>query len=220
MNKQTSVVNVTPTKEDSTMAFEIIKVYKEHFPALRLIGKRYTDKDRGADNSFHDRWSEWDQNGWFAALEKAAKPSSRVEKGPLGLMTINSTDHTNFAYWIGILFPPGTPVPDGFTHLDLPENNVGMTWIYGSDKSGEIFGAEPHRAAYQKLCDNGWGNLNENAGGKNTLVFFEKYSRRMLTPDDKGNVILDYGFYLRQDSPANEVGEKGAGVIVSVYRRL
>jgi len=42
--------------------------------------------------------------------------------------------------------------------------------------------------------------LNENAGGENTLVFFELYNcPRFTTPDDKGNVILDYGFYLKGD---------------------
>jgi len=28
------------------MAIEVKKVYKEHFPALRFIGKRYTNDDR------------------------------------------------------------------------------------------------------------------------------------------------------------------------------
>ncbi|HBT16022.1 MAG TPA: AraC family transcriptional regulator, partial [Firmicutes bacterium] len=31
---------------------EIIKVYRESLPALRLIGKRYTDSDRGIDGGF------------------------------------------------------------------------------------------------------------------------------------------------------------------------
>jgi hypothetical protein len=183
------------------MAFEIIKCYKEHFPALRLIGRRYTDDDRGADGSFSDRWSEWHQNGWFGLFESASKPSELVENGYLGLMTFR-TNHTDFAYWVGILFPAETPVPEGFDFLDLPENDVGMSWIYGSDANGEIYGQDPHSAAYQKLCDNGWGSLNENAGGKSTLVFFERYNcPRMTTPDEKGNVILDYGFYLQGTNP-------------------
>ena len=32
--------------EGTTMAFEVTKVYKEQFPALRFIGKRYTNDDR------------------------------------------------------------------------------------------------------------------------------------------------------------------------------
>ncbi|MCL2195710.1 MAG: hypothetical protein FWB76_07155 [Oscillospiraceae bacterium] len=180
------------------MAFEIIKTYKEHFPALRLIGKCYTDADRGADGSFSERWTEWHQNSWFDELKKAAKPSEDVENGCLGLMTINAKDHSNFIYWIGLFFPANTAVPDGFSYLDLPQSDVGISWIYGSDETGEIYGSEPHTACYQTLCDNGWNKLNEKAGGKNTLVFFERYNcPRMTTPDEKGNVILDYGFYLR-----------------------
>lgn len=31
------------------MAIEVTRVYKEHFPSLRLIGKCYTNDDRGED---------------------------------------------------------------------------------------------------------------------------------------------------------------------------
>ena len=130
------------------MAFEIIKTYKERFPAMRLIGKRYTDSDRGVDGSFGNRWGEWHQNGWFSLLENTAK-AVEGEYGYLGLMTFR-TDHqqlppeeNGFTYWIGIFFPPETAVPDGFDYLDLPENDVGISWIYGSDKNGEKDSSPP-----------------------------------------------------------------------------
>lgn len=34
---------------------EIIKVYKESLPSLRLIGKRYTNNDRGIDGGFGNK---------------------------------------------------------------------------------------------------------------------------------------------------------------------
>ena len=43
---------------------EIVKCYKEHLPALRLIGKRYTDSDRIGGSRC--KMGEWFQNGWFA----------------------------------------------------------------------------------------------------------------------------------------------------------
>ena len=52
------------------MGFQIIKAYKEHFPALRLIGKRYTNADRDAGGGYGDKWHEWHQNGWLAEMEK------------------------------------------------------------------------------------------------------------------------------------------------------
>ncbi|MDD2393615.1 MAG: hypothetical protein PHV88_06100 [Eubacteriales bacterium] len=180
------------------MAFEIIKTYKEHYPALRFIGKRYTDEDRGdPGGGFGNKWSEWHQNGWFGLLEKLAVPAEQNGNAYVGLMTIDSLNHSGFTYWIGIFLPEGTLVPEEFSYLDLPESDVGINWIYGSDKSGEIFGSGPHSAAYEKLCENGWSRLNQNADGVHTLVFFELYNcPRYTTPDDKGNVILDYGFYL------------------------
>ena len=182
------------------MAFEIVKCYKEQFPALRLIGKRYTDDDRDENSSFGAKWDEWQAKGWFETIRKNANPSDAIDNGTYGLMTINSENHSDFAYWIGNLFPAGTPVPEGFESLDLPENEIGMSWIYGSSDNGEIFGGEPHQACYEKLCENGWGDLNVNAGGEKVLVFFERYNcPRFTTPDEKGNVVLDYGFLLSNE---------------------
>lgn len=38
---------------------KIIKVYREHMPALRLIGKRYTDADRKDEGGYAHKWKEW-----------------------------------------------------------------------------------------------------------------------------------------------------------------
>lgn len=180
------------------MGFEIVNTYKVHYPALRLIGKRYTNDDR-VNGSFGEQWSKWFNRGWFDELGKMAKPSGDVDNGYLGLMTINSKSHGDFSYWIGMFFPEGTPVMEGFDSLDLPESEVGINWIYGSDKNGEIYGNEPHLAAFNALCEKGWGELNENVCNDNTLVFFELYNcPRFTTPDHRGNVILDYGFYLKK----------------------
>ncbi|MDF2700773.1 MAG: hypothetical protein K0Q49_2336 [Haloplasmataceae bacterium] len=35
---------------------EITKCFKEHLPALLLIGNRYTDIDRDVDGSFSNKW--------------------------------------------------------------------------------------------------------------------------------------------------------------------
>jgi hypothetical protein len=179
------------------MGFKIVKVYKEHFPALRFVGKRYTDADRGEDGSFSARWVAFEGNDWFDLLEKSG-PSRDVEASRLGLMTISAADHSGFSYWIGMLFPAGAEVPSGFAHLDLPESAIGMAHIYGSDESGEIYGDKPHAAAYSKLREAGMGELNKSAGGTDTLVFFEQYTDRMERPDGNGKVILNYGFYIEQ----------------------
>ena len=181
------------------MAFKIINCHKEHFPPLRLIGRRYTDADR----PFDARWREWHDNGWMDRLE-ALGSSTEVESGAIGLMTMR-TDHPDlppeengFSYWIGRFFPAGAKAPEGFACLDLPKSDVGVAWIYGSDDTGEIYGEKPHTAAYKAICKNGWKQLNENAAGEKLIAFFERYHPgRIDVPDKKGNVILDYGFYLQ-----------------------
>jgi hypothetical protein len=39
---------------------EIIKVFRESLPNIRIIGKRYTDIDRGPLGGFGLRWDELD----------------------------------------------------------------------------------------------------------------------------------------------------------------
>jgi predicted transcriptional regulator YdeE len=187
-------------KEASGM--QIIKTQLEHFPALRLIGKRYTLEDQ-TGGSFDDKWSEFHETGWMTQLE-ALGPSAEVESGPLGLMTMGTDHHevknSGFSYWIGLLFPAGTEVPAGFACLDLPESDVGVAWIYGSDETGEIWGPIAEQAAYAALEAAGiiGEGLNENAAGENLMAYFERYhAGRIDAPDEKGNVILDFGFYLK-----------------------
>jgi len=187
-----------PTPADTVLempaGFAITRVYKEHVPALRLIGKRYTGGDAGPDG-FGAMWGEWFEANRFAELERLG-PSDAGGGGYLGLMTFRNTTG-EFAYWIGILFPSGMAVPEGFDHLDLPESDLGIAWVYGDDRTGKIYGEGPHTAAYDELVGKGWDKLRPNAGGENTVVFFERYNgQRFTTRDDKGNVILDYGFYI------------------------
>jgi len=179
------------------MASTIVKCYKEHFPALRLIGKCYTNADR-LNGGYGELWHEWLGKGWFDDLERSAKPAADVESGYLGLITMSYPEYRNFKYWIGMLFPKDTPVPESYAHLDLPESKVGMVWVHGRLADGELIGEAPCEAALKKVLGSNWGDLNTNACGKNTVVFFERYNHpRFTTPDEKGNVILDYGFYLQ-----------------------
>lgn len=87
------------------MAFEVTKIYKEHFPALRFIGKRYTNDDRGPDG-FGRQWNEWMSGKLFGKMENEVgiKP---FNGDTIGLMTMRG-DMTGFTYWIGLfsLLPP------------------------------------------------------------------------------------------------------------------
>lgn len=178
------------------MAIEITKVYKEHFPALRFIGTRYTNDDRGTDGGFGRQWGEWMAGNRFAAMKAAVSPAP-FDESTIGLMTMRG-DMTGFTYWIGLFFPAGTAVPDGYDSIDLPQSDIGVGWVRGKEENGEIYG-DAHGEVCKKLEESGIGKFRNDIGGQNsdTYCFFERYNcPRFTEKDAEGNVTLDYGNYI------------------------
>jgi len=166
---------------------EIIRVYKEHLPRLRFIGKRYTEDDR-LNGGFAHKWEEWFKNGWFEELEKQGEPGN-IENGYLGFMRC----YPNFEYWIGAFLPPKTSVPDGYGFIDMDEGDVGVCWIKGREDNGEIFSM--HDQCMGKFEEYGMNNYRLSDDGRS--YFFERYNcPRFTEKDNLGEVILDYGIYL------------------------
>jgi hypothetical protein len=99
------------------------------------------------------------------------------------------------------MLPENTVVPDGFSYVDIPESDVAICWIYGSDETGEIYDA--HQLCIEKMFgteDGWWNKIRNDFKGKDRdwCWWFERYSdTRMSKPDEKGNVILDYGMYMK-----------------------
>ncbi|NLJ68571.1 MAG: GyrI-like domain-containing protein [Firmicutes bacterium] len=164
---------------------ELMKVFKESFPPLRLIGRRYTDADRGSDGGFGHKWNEWFEKGGFEPLDQLGE-DQQIGGGYVGCMRYMD----GFEYWIGAFFPEGTPVPDGYEYVDIPAAEVGICWIYGSP-DGELYGEEVHDMCQAAIDKAGWQIADEP-------WFFELYNcPRFTTPDQEGKVILDYGVYLK-----------------------
>lgn len=165
---------------------KVIKVSKESFPPIRLIGKRYTDIDRGRDGGFSQKWGEWFEQGYFRPLEQLGTAPASGD-AYIGCMRCVG----EFEYWIGMFFPEGTPVPDGYMFVDIPAGDVGICWIYGRQDTGELYGQEAHEMCVARIKEAGW-SIADNPW------FFELYNcPRFTTPDEEGNVILDYGMYLQ-----------------------
>jgi len=163
------------------MAVEIRKTYKEHFPSLRLIGKRYSDEDR-LNGSFGHKWGEWFQNGWFDRLEQL---SPIPENGDAYLGVMRVVDGM-VEYWIGMFFPENTQAPEGFAYEDIPAFDAATCWLYGNEKNGELFGLEVHNMVVDEASKHGFIR-------KDNDWCLERYNcPRFTSPDDKGNVILDY----------------------------
>jgi predicted transcriptional regulator YdeE len=170
---------------------EIIKTYKETLPALRLIGKRYGTSDF-VNGSFGAKWGEFFEKGWFDELEKLGMAKD-IENGYLGFMRCNNNQE-EFEYWIGMFFAPGMEAPAGYEYLDLEGGDVGVCWIKGSQDDGSIYGM--HDKCEEALKNNGMGNFMYDE--KKYLYHFERYNcPRFTEKDSDGNVILDYGIYLK-----------------------
>jgi predicted transcriptional regulator YdeE len=122
-----------------------------------------------------------------------------IEKGCIGLMSCGEGNIDDFQYWIGMMLPEYAKVPDGFSYIDIPEGDVGVCWIYGNETNGEIYGQTAHELCVKKLKENDMENIRDDFGkGVKWNWFFERYnSPRFTNKDEKGNVILDYGIYIK-----------------------
>lgn len=164
---------------------EIIKTYKESVPEMRFIGKKYPD--------FGGWWGQWFANGWFDRIEQAMGGTEAIlgiwqnGGGYIGLerRSINSP----FEYWIGMFTPQDTPVPEGFDYIDFPAVSLGICWIYG--KENEVHDTSRCKAA---LIEKGYEMWTDEGG---VWSFENCVCPRYTTPDEHGNIIMDYCYYIK-----------------------
>ncbi len=167
---------------------EIVKVYKESMPKVKLIGKRYTDRDRNANGTFSGQWQAWFRQEWFDTLKQCAELPNASDDY-LGAMRMNGQDG-GFEYWIGIFCAPEAQAPDGFESAEIAAGDIGVCWLYGDEKTGELYSQTASDMCMAALKEQGW-----NFSG--TGWFLERYNYpRFVVPDEKGNVILDVCAYL------------------------
>lgn len=162
---------------------QILKTFLETYPAVKFVGKRYTDADRDENGSFAMQWGNWFQNNWFAALQ-----SGRMEKISDDCIGLMCNAPEGFEYWIGLFLATDAQVPEGFEAMEIPAMDVGVCLLYGKDGTADIFGMDAHLACVQAWSEQGW---------KLGSCVFERYNcPRYTTPDENGNVILDYCAFL------------------------
>ena len=150
------------------MAMGIINVHTEDLPALRLIGKRYTDS-----KEFPAKWNEWFANGWFEQLQKLCVAPEN------GDAYCGATGEDGSCYWIGLLFLPSTPVPDGFEHAEIPAARYAVLAL-GGKKAGELLGEDGITLVLEELRrrgmiprEGGWGIDRYRRTGEGSNVLFE-----------------------------------------------
>lgn len=164
----------------------ISNVHRETVPLARLIGLRYGDADR-VNGGFGARWHDWMAQGRDARLREAIGEHELDADICYGWMRMAEE---GFEYWIGRLYMPDAEVPEGFDTVLLPPGEVGVCWIHGAAETGEIFGYDAHMTCVRAFEAEGW-TVDEEGW------FCEAYVERRFRPDAEGQLILDYGIYLR-----------------------
>ena len=156
------------------MAVKILEVKRESFPAARLIGKKY---EHGPN------WGEWWQNDWFSVLEQKERLSMN---GDAYIGAVHIVDGMP-EYWIGMFFPVDTEVPEGFDFVDMEALEYAVCYLYDKEGSGDFYSMETHEMCLEELKSLGLKRKEDD-------WCFERYNcPRFTTPDEAGNVILDYG---------------------------
>ncbi len=155
------------------MAVEILEVKKESCPKARLIGKKY----EGIPN-----WGEWWENNWFETLETNQRLSFNGDAYIGGVHIVNGMPE----YWIGMLFPENTEVPEGFEYVDIAPLDYAICYLYDKENSSEFYTIDTHNQCLEKLKEYNWKRKEDD-------WCLERYNcPRFTTVDEKGNVILDY----------------------------
>lgn len=155
------------------MAVKLLEVKQESCGAARFIGKKYDD---------FVNWGEWWEKNWFAVLE--AIPGLPInDDGYIGAVHIVDGRPE---YWIGMFFPAGTEIPDGFEAVDMEPMHYAVCYLYGDEHNGELYSMETHEQCLEALKVQGLKRKEDD-------WCFERYNcPRFTTPDAQGKVILDY----------------------------
>ena len=156
------------------MSVTIKEVKRESFPETRLIGKKY---ENGPN------WGEWWANDWFSILEKNQPLSIN---GDAYIGAVHIVDGMP-EYWIGMFFSVEANIPDGFDYVDIESLEYAVFYLYDKEGSGDFYTMETHNMCLEELKTLGYKRREDD-------WCFERYNcPRFTTPDEKGNVILDYG---------------------------
>lgn len=161
---------------------EIKRFYRQSMPAMKLVGRRYSDEDR-SNGTFGSKWGEWFQNDLFAPLKLEDGGSEPFEDCDAYIGLCRCKEGEPFQYWIGVFMPQDAAVPDGYDSVSLDAGEIAVCWVYG--KEPDIY----THCCMSRLKEEGVEWTADKDGVK---WCFERYAcPRFTEPDNEGNVILD-----------------------------
>ena len=90
-------------------------------------------------------------------------------------------------FWIGMFFSLDTDAPEGFEFVDIGPLNYAVCYLQAKEGSGDFYTMETHNQCLEALKAQGLKRKEDD-------WCFERYNcPRFTTPDENGEVILDYG---------------------------
>ena len=162
------------------MPVKIVEIKKESWPKARLIGKKY----ESAPN-----WGQWWENNWFEKLEQMPCLSLNGDAYIGAVHIVGGMPE----YWIGMFFALDTEVPEGFEHVDIEPMEYAIFYLQDQENSGDFYTMETHNICLDQLKKQGMKRKEDD-------WCFERYNcPRFITPDEDGNVILDYGIAVERN---------------------
>ncbi|MCL1927979.1 MAG: helix-turn-helix domain-containing protein [Treponema sp.] len=188
----------------------IIKTYKQKIPALRFIGKKYSET---LDDSVFDCMlstegtgtntlpkqlankiladlDNWRLNYLFDVIEKKSDKNLKTlyEGGDAYISLIRKKDDKVVEYWLGMFMPEKTEVPEGYDMIDFPKSTLGVCLVYGKRNSIIHYDADCRtKLTKEGICS------TDNMG---TKWFFQRFNwHRFFEEDRYGKRLLEYCYF-------------------------
>jgi predicted transcriptional regulator YdeE len=164
---------------------KIIKLQVEELPALCVVGKqlKVDMQELQKENPIPAFWGKCFSDETFATLEKLT--DYIVNDAYVGWMADWSSNDGYFTYICGMLMKVDCPIPEGgFVSRTIEPSTVAIGWIQGPSTSEVCSMA--HHSTQKALEEDGYSCDNAQWS-------MELYNcPRFTTPDENGNIILDY----------------------------
>lgn len=170
----------------------IISTYKQKLPALRFIGKKFSEP---LNDSLYARiLSSLDKcrlQFMFDAIEKQTDKDIKTlyEGSDSYISLIRKKDNRKYEYCLGMFMPEGTGVPDGYEAIDFPKSTLGVCLVYGKRNSIINYDA----ACREELLNEGIFKSGETG----SQWFFQRFNwRRFFEEDRYGKRLLEYCYFI------------------------